>query len=158
MYNPYNTFEYSELESLAYSDDNLLALEICNRAPEIVEKELRRMEAAKEDYNFGVYESASTVQYLMGEGQDNWYRDTSIKDKVFYRLKGFEADTHPYRNNIILFRNNGSDRWTLEAQCGEYGEEKEWEKFIASGPVQAQKQATILLVEWVKRGNELHVC
>lgn len=154
-----NLLSLSQLEYKAYAEDNLLALAVLDKLDGEIENAVEEATTKNDaNYSYDVFDAVQAVEWLCFEAE--WYKaeeTKQTKDCIIYMLKGLHEDTSPYNNHVVLSKPKGCDKWTLKADSGEYGEDREVLAFVAKGFKEAQERAVKQLVQWIKKGMQLNV-
>lgn len=154
----YSLLSLSQLEHAAKVEDNILALAIIDHLEDEVEKAKDELSESLKgndaDYSYKIYDAVLATEFLLDGA--TWYRSDN-PDIVEYLVEGLHEDTSPHNNHLKIYRNKGSDRWTVVVNAGQYGEDVEEQKFVAEGFKKAQQAAARIVVKWISQGLELNV-
>ena len=153
-----NLLSLDQLAHKAYCEDNEVALAILDKLDDAIKQAVEQATTKNDDYRYEIFDAVHAVEWLAFNVE--WYKVEETKwtkDKIIYMIKGFHADTNPYKNSVELWRYKGHDVWNLEVNAGEYGEDRAEISFEAKGFKDAQEQATKQLIQWIKKGLELNL-
>lgn len=154
----YSLLNLSQLEHASKVEDNILALAIIDQLDAEVEKAkeqiLEEVNGKDSDYTYKIWDAVVATEFILSDA--TWYRSGNT-DIVEYLIQGLHEDTSPHNNHLKIYRNKGSDSWTVVVNAGQYGEDVKEQKFMAEGFKKAQQAASRIVVKWISQGLELNV-
>lgn len=154
----YSLLNLSQLEHAASVENNILALAIIDQLDaeieEAKEQIIESLTPNDADYSYKIYDAVLATDFLLDGA--TWCRSDS-PDIVEYLVEGLHEDTSPYNNHLKIYRNKGSDNWTVVVNAGQYGEDVKEQSFVAEGFKKAQQAASRIVVKWISQGLELNV-
>lgn len=154
----YSLLSLSQLEHAANVENNILALAIIDQLDAEVESAreevLDQINGKDSDYSYRIWDAVVATEFILSEA--TWYRSHN-PEIVEYLIQGLHEDTSPHNNHLKIYRNKGSDNWTVVVNAGQYGEDVEEQKFMAEGFKKAQQAAARIVVKWISQGLELNV-
>lgn len=146
MLNQYNNLSLNELETRAYSENNLLALAIYDELESEVQNAVSEATTPDDD-DYTAADRVEAVEYLLTEAV--W-----LKNESGYYVQGFHEDTHPNHHHITITKRGSA--WQIEIHCDGYGETVYGET-VSGNFKKAQTEAIKAAIRLLKKGHELLV-